>query len=78
MIEAPTFEPLDEDATKHALLLMKSMFCARPVMVDGRQCFLQQISAGLSGGHVDMDVWITGNPSPLKAEKIIVPVLKID
>lgn len=48
-IEAPTFEPLDEDACRHQLALMKSLLCARPVLVGGREEFIKVIGARRSG-----------------------------
>jgi hypothetical protein len=72
-IEAPKFEPLDADEYKRQATLLKTLHCARPVCIDGKEEFLRVIHARQSGGRIEMEVWITGRADPVAPESITIP-----
>ena len=72
MIALPS-TPLDEAAMKHALKLVKSMFCCRQVLVDGKLEFIHTATASQAGGHIDLTVYLAGSPAPVPADRVTVP-----
>jgi hypothetical protein len=73
MMETQSYAPLDlTEYNRHAKLL-RALHCAYPVLVDGRQCFIQVIHARLAGGRIEMEVYLTGNSTPVPLERITVP-----
>ena len=66
---APT-GPLDPEAYRHQMPLLKAMHHATPVMVDGKQQYLQVLTPRLAGGRVQMDVYLQGNPVAIDSSKI--------
>lgn len=75
-IPAPTYEPLDAEACKQHLALVKSMHCCRPVLVDGKEEYLQVVNGYQEGGRIQVDVWLTGVPAPVDMKLIEFPPAK--
>lgn len=73
MLDAPDYAPLDEDACKLQLSLLKSLLCCRPVMVGGKEEFIKVVSARQCGGRIEMEVWLTGCADPVAPELITIP-----
>lgn len=72
-ITAPDFEPLDEKEYMLQLKILKTLHCARPVLVDGKEEFIKVVHARQSGGRIEMEVWITGRAVPVAPELITIP-----
>ena len=64
--------PLDVDAYKHQLLLLKSAHCARPVMHHGLNRFINALSLYQDGGRVSMTVYLTGITGGIDSTEIQV------
>lgn len=62
--------PLDPEAYRQQMLLLKAMHYASPVMHDGVQQYLQVLTPRLAGGRVQMDVYFTGRPQPVDSATI--------
>lgn len=62
--------PLDPEAYRHQMLLLKAMHHAYPVVHEGRQQFLQVLTPRLAGGLVLMDVYLQGRPAPIDSNEI--------
>lgn len=75
-IAAPAFEPLDADACKQHLALVKSMHCCRPVVINGLEQHIQVVHARQAGGRIEMDVWITGSAERVDPALITFPKMK--
>ncbi len=72
-LEEPVFAPLDAEACTMQLALLKSLHCCRPVVVDGKEEFIQVVHSRQSGGRIEMEVWLTGKPDPVAPELITIP-----
>ena len=72
-LPAPAFEPLDAEACKQHLVLVKSMHCCRPVLVAGKEEFVQVVNARLAGGRIEVEVWLTGGADPVDMKLITLP-----
>jgi len=59
-VDCSQAEPLDPQAFKHQLLLLKSAHCARPVLHEGRCHFINGLSLYQDGGRVSMTVYLAG------------------
>ena len=64
---------LDDDERKHQMKLLKSLHCAYPVLLDGKERFIQVLHARQAGGRIEMDVWLTGSSERVDPGLIIVP-----
>jgi hypothetical protein len=72
-LPAPTFEPLDPVEYKRQATLLKALHCAHPVMVDGKEFHLQVFHARQSGGRIEGEVWLAGNPESVEISRITIP-----
>lgn len=70
--EVQEYASLDTDAYKHQALLLRSLHCARPVHVHGREAFIHTLTASLVGGHIEMTVYLTGDPAPVDCSQVRV------
>ncbi len=70
MTETLATGPLDPDAYRHQMRLLKAMHHATPVMHEGRQQFLAVLTPRLAGGRVQMDVYLTGRPGAIDSTQI--------
>jgi len=64
--------PLDLDAYRHHLLLLKSMHCARPVIHQGLQQFIKALTLNGSGGSIDMIVYLSGKRDGVDGREILI------
>lgn len=71
-LNSTEYGPLDEAVYRHQSLLLRSLHCARPVMLDGRQQYIHTISASQDGGHIEMTVYMAGDPTPISSTSIEV------
>lgn len=62
--------PLDPEAYRHQMLLLKAMHHAQPVLHGSCQQFLQVLTPRLAGGRVQMDVYLQGRPAPVDSSEI--------
>lgn len=62
--------PLDPEAYRHQMVLLKALHHAHPVIFEGTQQFLQVLTPRLAGGRVQMDVYLTGRPAPVDSTEI--------
>jgi hypothetical protein len=53
-------EPLDPEACRHQLQLLKSAHCCRPVLYQGRHQFINGLTLVQDGGRVAMIVYLAG------------------
>jgi hypothetical protein len=53
-------QPLDPEAYKHQLLLLKSAHCCRPVVHQGLYRFINGLTLHQDGGRVGMTVYLMG------------------
>jgi hypothetical protein len=68
--------PLDADSYKHQLLLLKSVHCARPVLYQGRNQFINGLSLYQNGGRVAMTVYLAGITGPIASTEVqIAPTI---
>jgi hypothetical protein len=63
-------QPLDPQAYRHQLLLLKSLHCARPVLHDGLSKFIQCLTINQSGCDIGMLVYLTGHPTAIECSQI--------
>ncbi|MGG7604660.1 hypothetical protein [Massilia sp. BKSP1R2A-1] len=52
--------PLDAGAYRHQMLLLRSAHCARPVLYQDRNRFINGLSLYQDGGRVSMTVYLAG------------------
>lgn len=52
--------PLDRKAFEHSQDLLDALGCAKPVLFEGKERFIQVMHARLAGGRVEVDIWLTG------------------
>lgn len=69
-VESGQDQPLDPEIYKHQLLLLKSLHCARPVLHQGRQQFVQCVTANLSGCDIGMTVYLAGSKDGIDSSEI--------
>ena len=62
--------PLDQDAYRHHLLLLKSAHCARPVLHEGLHQFINSLTLYQAGGRVAMIVYLAGKKEPIDSSEI--------
>lgn len=62
--------PLDVEAYRHQLLLLKSAHCARPVLHQGRNRFINGLSLYQNGGRVSMTVYLAGSKEGIDSSEI--------
>jgi hypothetical protein len=53
--------PLDPAAYRHQMLLLRSAHCARPVLYQERNRFINGLSLYQNGGRVSMTVYLAGS-----------------
>ncbi len=53
--------PLDAAAYRHQLLLLRSAHCARPVLYQDRNRFINGLTLYQDGGRVSMTVYLAGS-----------------
>lgn len=64
--------PLDAEAYKHQVLLLKSAHCARPVLHLGLNRFINALSLYQNGGRVSMTVYLAGTADGIDSTEIQV------
>ena len=64
--------PLDAAGYKHQVLLLKSAHCARPVMHQGLNRFINALSLYQDGGRVSMTVYLAGITGGIDSTEIQV------
>lgn len=69
-LPAADFEPLDKATHDHHLALLTALGCARPVLYEGRQRFIQVATARQDGGRIEMVVYLAGDPAPIDASAV--------
>ncbi|MDQ1921700.1 hypothetical protein [Massilia pseudoviolaceinigra] len=69
-LPAINYAPLDPEACKHQMILMKALHCAHPVIYEGKQCVVQEVSARQAGGRIEGVAYLRGNPEPVECSKI--------
>lgn len=62
--------PLDQQAYKHQLLLLKSAHCARPVLHQDRNHFINALSLYQDGGRVSMTVYLAGMKEGIDSKEV--------
>jgi len=62
--------PLDPQAYAHQLLLLKSAHCARPVLHQGLNKFINSLSLYQDGGRVSMTVYLAGSKEGVDSKEI--------
>jgi hypothetical protein len=65
--------PLDASAYKHQALLLKSAHCARAVLHQGRNRFINGLSLYQNGGQVAMTVYLAGSKDGIDSTEIRIP-----
>ncbi len=69
---AVDYAPLDQETYRHQALLLRSLHCARPVHLEGREGFIHTLSSSQAGGRVEMTVYLAGDPAPVDSARITV------
>lgn len=69
-LPAAEVEPLDKAAYDHQRMLLKALHCAHPVLHDGRQRFVQVVTARQDGGRIEMVLYMAGDPAPIDASAV--------
>lgn len=64
--------PLDQDAYRHHLLLLKSAHCARPVVHEGLNQFINSLTLYQNGGRVAMLVYLAGKKEGIDSSEICI------
>lgn len=68
--------PLDQDAYKHQLLLLKSAHCCRPVLHQGLHQFINGLTLYHDGGRVAMLVYLAGKPDGIDSSEVQIKPTK--
>jgi hypothetical protein len=63
-------EPLDPEAYKHQVLLLKSAHCCRPVLYQGRHQFINGLTLLQDGGRVAMTVYLAGKKDGIDSQDV--------
>lgn len=58
---------LHDAIDKHTLMLLRAAQTARPVIYQARQRFIQVVRYDVAGGA---EIYLTGDPAPLKPEDL--------
>lgn len=66
----PNDTPLDSQSYKHQLLLLKSAHCARPVLYQERNHFINGLTLYQNGGRVSMTVYLAGKTDGIDSTEI--------
>lgn len=69
-VETSQDKPLDVEAYRHHLLLLKSLHCARPVLHQGLNQFIKALTLNDSGGSVVMIVYLAGKQGGIDSSEI--------
>ena len=69
-LPAVTFEPLDVAAYDRQRMVLKALHCAHPVSHQGKNQFVQEITARQDGGRIQMTVYLAGSPEPIDSSLI--------
>lgn len=69
-VDASQDQPLNPETYRHQLLLLKSLHCGRPVLHQGRNQFIQCVSANLSGCDIEMTVYLAGTKDGIKSTDV--------
>jgi hypothetical protein len=62
--------PLDQDAYRHHLLLLKSAHCGRPVLHEGLNQFINSLTLYQAGGRVAMIVYLAGKKEGIDSSEV--------
>lgn len=62
--------PLDPGAYRHQMLLLRSAHCARPVLYQGRNRFINSLTLYQNGGRVSMMVYLAGSKEGIDSSEI--------
>lgn len=62
--------PLDPAAYRHQMLLLRSAHCARPVLYQDRNRFINGLSLYQNGGRVSMTVYLAGTKEGIDSTEI--------
>ena len=62
--------PLDPGAYRHQMLLLKSAHCARPVLYQERNQFINGLTLYQNGGRVSMTVYLAGMKDGIDSTEI--------
>ena len=66
----PNDTPLDPQSYKHQLLLLKSAHCARPVLYQERNQFINGLTLYQNGGRDSMTVYLAGMKDGIDSAEI--------
>ena len=75
-LAAVDYAPLDQETYKLHALLLRSLHCARPVILDGRRAYIHTLTASLAGGRIEMTAYMTGDETPIDAARLVVDISK--
>jgi hypothetical protein len=56
----PDYAPLNDPEYRRQARLLRAQHCAHPVTYAGQERFIQVIHSRLAGGHVEMEIYLTG------------------
>ncbi len=62
--------PLDAAAYRHQMLLLRSAHCARPVLYQDCNRFINGLSLYQDGGRVSMTVYLAGSKEGIDSSEI--------
>lgn len=62
--------PLDAAAYRHQMLLLRSAHCARPVLYQGRNRFINSLTLYQDGGRVSMTVYLAGAKEGIDSSEV--------
>lgn len=62
--------PLDAAAHRHQMLLLRSAHCARPVLYQDRNHFINSLSLYQDGGCVSMTVYLAGTKEGIDSTEV--------
>lgn len=66
----PNDTPLDQEAYRHQLLMLKSAHCARPVLYQNRNRFINSLTLYQNGGRVSMLVYLAGSKDGVDSTEV--------
>lgn len=69
-VNTTAIEPLDPGAYRHQLLLLKSAHCARPVLYQNRNRFINSLTLYQDGGRVSMTVYLAGSKEGIESTDV--------
>jgi len=62
--------PLDHVSYRHQAALLKSAHCARPVLYEGLNRFINALSLHQDGGRVSMTVYLAGSAAGIDSAEV--------